>query len=106
MTSASVESVLQCRPTRPYDFHQRVKAVSDFTDLPEAESLAAANKRIHNILRQAGCEITPAIDGSLSVEDAEKDVVKKLDDVTKKVSPLTRGGNYTEERKEQRPKHP
>ena len=94
------ESVLQCRPTRPYDFHQRVKAVSDFTDLPEAESLAAANKRIHNILRQAGCEITPAIDGSLSVEDAEKDLVKKLDDVTRKVAPLTRGGNYTEALKE------
>ncbi|MCZ6526634.1 MAG: glycine--tRNA ligase subunit beta, partial [Gammaproteobacteria bacterium] len=94
------ESVLQCRPTRPYDFHQRVKAVSDFTDLPEAESLAAANKRIHNILRQAGCEITPAIDGSLSVEDAEKDLVKKLNDVTRKVEPLTRGGNYTEALKE------
>lgn len=94
------ESVLECRPTQPYDFHQRVRAVSDFTNLPEAKSLAAANKRIHNILRQAGNEITPAIDGSFSVEDAEKDLVKKLDYVTRKVAPLTKGRNYTEALKE------
>ena len=94
------EAVLECRPTRPIDFHKRILAVSHFTGLPEAKSLAAANKRIQNILRQAGNNITPAIDGSFSVEDAEKDLVKKLDDITRKVEPLARGGNYTEALKE------
>ena len=41
------------RPVRPLDFARRIQAVDAFRRLPEAESLAAANKRIGNILRQA-----------------------------------------------------
>ena len=46
------------RPTRPLDFAKRIHAVNAFRRLPEAASLAAANKRIGNILRQAGLAST------------------------------------------------
>jgi len=90
------DSVLTRRPTCPFDFDLRVKAVTNFTKLPEAESLAAANKRIKNILRQAGSNITPAINGSLLIEDAEKDLAKQLVKVAKKILPLTKNKKYTE----------
>ncbi len=47
------EAVAAVRPTRPLDFDRRLKAVQAFRALPEAESLAAANKRIANILRKS-----------------------------------------------------
>ena len=46
-------AVLAKQPARPLDFAHRVRAVEAFRALPEAASLAAANKRIRNILRQA-----------------------------------------------------
>jgi glycyl-tRNA synthetase beta chain len=46
------EAVLACRPVRPVDFDRRVRGVEHFRSLPEAESLAAAHKRIHNILKK------------------------------------------------------
>ena len=53
------------RPARPLDFDRRIRAVDAFRRLPEAEPLAAANKRIGNILRQAG-HVTTASDASAS----------------------------------------
>ena len=55
-------AVLAKQPARPLDFAHRVRAVEAFRALPEAASLAAANKRIRNILRQAeqaGIDIPP-----------------------------------------------
>jgi glycyl-tRNA synthetase beta chain len=57
------ESVLARNPVSPLDFHERLLAVRDFSARPEAVSLAAANKRIGNILRSAdfsGGEVNPA----------------------------------------------
>ena len=57
------------QPTRPLDFAHRVRAVEAFRALPEAASLAAANKRIRNILRQAeqaGIDIPPFKPGARS----------------------------------------
>lgn len=57
------EAVLAVNPSRPLDFENRLQAVADFRALSAAESLAAANKRIRNILRksehQAGAEVEP-----------------------------------------------
>ena len=47
------EAVLARQPARPLDFEQRMAAVRAFRNLPESNSLAAANKRIGNILRWA-----------------------------------------------------
>ncbi len=56
------------------DFDRRLKAIGEFAKLPEAEALAAANKRIRNILKKADIAIPPTVDTALFVEDAERDL--------------------------------
>lgn len=92
------EAVLARRPKRPFDFHLRIQAVSAFTALPEAESLAAANKRIVNILRQAGWgdEAVPSGDASLLKEEAEQNLYNRLTNISLKIAPLISSGNYTD----------
>lgn len=95
-----IEAVLSINVTRLDHVLPRLDALKMFRALPEGMALAAANKRIQNILRQAGNgnihTVTPAIDGSLLVEDAEKALCKELHDISIKVHPLTTAGNYTE----------
>jgi len=52
------DAVMTLAPTEPLDFMQRLAAVKAFRQLPEADSLAAANKRIRNILKKS--DTTPA----------------------------------------------
>lgn len=82
----------------------RLDAIKMFRSLPEGMALAAANKRIQNILRQAGngdiYATMPAIDGSLLVEDEEKALCKKLGEITANVQSLTASGNYADALKE------
>ena len=56
------------------DFDRRLKAIGEFAKLPEAEALAAANKRIRNILRKAEGAIPSTVDTTLFAEDAERDL--------------------------------
>lgn len=58
VTTEMFDAVLATRPASPLDFDARLKALSTFLELPEAQSLTAANKRIANILRKANA--TPA----------------------------------------------
>jgi glycyl-tRNA synthetase beta chain len=67
-----VDAVLAVRPTRPLDLAQRLAAVESFLRLPEAAALAAANKRIGNLLRKAPEAGDGPIDESLLVEEAER----------------------------------
>ncbi len=73
-----IAAVNAVKPARPYDFDQRLRAVSKFRQLEAARNLAAANKRIRNILKQAGCEVTHSFDVSLAGEVAEKDLAERL----------------------------
>jgi len=52
-TADEFDAVISVHPAEPYDFMQRLAAVKAFRQLPEAESLAAANKRIRNILKKS-----------------------------------------------------
>lgn len=88
------EAVLARRPTRPLDFHHRVNAVAQFRELPAAESLAAANKRIRNILRKTEERYPDRVDAAHLVEEAEKALASALDAMTATVSPLLDSGNY------------
>jgi glycyl-tRNA synthetase beta chain len=56
------------------DFDRRLKAIGEFAKLPEAEALAAANKRIRNILKKADIAIPSTVDTALFAEDAERDL--------------------------------
>ena len=90
------------RPTRPLDFVRRMDAVRSFRALPEAASLAAANKRIANILRQVD-EIDPGashrhseVDPSLFTEPAEESLAAHVSEVAPGVEALLARGDYTE----------
>jgi glycyl-tRNA synthetase beta chain len=72
----------------------RIEAVRTFRALPEAESLAAANKRVRNILRKAEYEAGEP-DAARCTEPAEKDLVVALADVTVDVRRLAAAGDYT-----------
>jgi glycyl-tRNA synthetase beta chain len=56
------------------DFDRRLRAIGEFAKLPEAEALAAANKRIRNILKKADIAIPATVDTALFAEDAERDL--------------------------------
>lgn len=86
-------SVLSTAPQDLVDFDKRVKAVKSFKDLPEAENLASAYKRVNNILSKAE---NPAniIKNELLQEEAEKALVAALNEVTPKVNSLYESGDY------------
>ncbi len=88
------EAVLAQQPTQPVDFDARLKAVTAFRQLDEAESLAAANKRIGNILKKAEEAIPAAIDPSRFIDDAEKALFEKVEAMATIVAPLFTERNY------------
>ncbi|WP_300173389.1 glycine--tRNA ligase subunit beta [uncultured Aliivibrio sp.] len=91
-----IQAVLARRPTKPADFDKRVKAVSHFRELDAAESLAAANKRVGNILAKFDGELAQEIDLALLQEDAEKVLAKKVEILAEALEPVFIAGNYQE----------
>ncbi|WP_109843593.1 glycine--tRNA ligase subunit beta [Aggregatibacter aphrophilus] len=89
-----IQAVLARRPTRPADFDARVRAVSHFRTLDSAEALAAANKRVANILAKAEDDIG-TIDVALCVEPAEQVLAQSVLSLAKEVQPLIAQGEYT-----------
>ena len=71
-SAQKVDAVLALRPQRLTDVAQRLQAVRAFAALPEAPALAAANKRIGNILRKSEGEVASSVSELLLVETAEK----------------------------------
>ena len=83
------------RPTRPLDFHQRVEAVNSFRQLPEAQALAAANKRVANILaKQSDTPETLSVHPDALQEAPEKALYQALEQQEQKVQPLFDQGDY------------
>lgn len=82
------------RPARPLDFARRVHAVNAFRRLPEAESLAAANKRIANILRQAGDTAAAQVDEAMLSAGAERALNARLATLGPEVRERLRAGDY------------
>ncbi|GGY61011.1 glycine--tRNA ligase subunit beta [Marinobacter zhanjiangensis] len=83
------------RPTRPLDFDRRVKAVDAFRKLPEAEALAAANKRVSNILtKQGGDSVGEHVDNALLQDKAEIALSEQVSEQAEKVVPLFDQGDY------------
>jgi len=89
-----IQSVLDRRPTKPVDFEKRIQAVAKFQELPEAQPIAAANKRISNILAKVKGAINADVDATLFEEDAEKALAEKLGSLESKLSPLFAAGDY------------
>ena len=89
-----IQAVLARRPTRPADFDARVRAVSHFRTLDSAEALAAANKRVSNILAKADAAIGE-INLTACVEPAEKALAEAVLVLRTEVQPLIAQSDYT-----------
>lgn len=89
-------SVMANKPTSPVDFHRRVVAVLEFQNLPAAVNLAAANKRVHNILEKSQIDtISKSIDPVLLVTPEEQTLYQALEEKNAEISPLMDESNYS-----------
>ncbi len=93
-TANEVEAVLAQQPQRLDDIVQRLEAVKTFAAMPEAASLAAANKRITNILKKAEGSVG-AVDAALLQEDAEKKLAASVARVQPEVAAAFAAGDFT-----------
>ncbi|MCY1277644.1 Glycine--tRNA ligase beta subunit [compost metagenome] len=86
-------SVRALQPTSALDFDQRVQAVQAFRKLPEAAALAAANKRVSNLLSKADGAVPSSVDSALLQETAEQALAKAVADAE---VALANAGSYRE----------
>ncbi len=90
----SLEAVLATGGERPLDFDRRLKAVTEFRKLAEAQSLAAANKRIVNILKKSGGEAGRGVEPGLLSEPAERKLAESLRRYQEELTPLLDRRDY------------
>ena len=90
-----IAAVQALKPAQPYDFDQRVKAVAHFATLPEAEALAAANKRVSNILAKETVPEGAAVNAALLSEAAEKALAGAVAKLESELAPLFEKREYT-----------
>lgn len=93
-TAQEVEAVLSLRPQILSDIPKRLTAVRAFTALPEAASLAAANKRVGNILKKSEHSISPDIEQACLQEPAELALYQALADIESEVEHAFQAGDY------------
>ena len=94
VSNDTFESVLAINPSKPLDFHHRLTAVTEFRKLAEADSLAAANKRISNILKKSDFNNTLKVKDELLVEESEILLAKTLKEYQKNVVPMINDRDY------------
>jgi glycyl-tRNA synthetase beta chain len=87
-------SVLAKSPMEPLDFDKRIEAVSFFKGLTEAQNLAAANKRVGNILAKFDGDLYKSIKAELATEQAEIVLTEKYQQIYNEVKPLMAEKNY------------
>ncbi len=92
-----INSVKALRPTRPLDFDQRIKAITGFYEMTEANALASANKRVSNILAKAGDIVIPdRVDEALLAEAEEQALAKALTVKQEAISSLLEQRHYAQ----------
>lgn len=93
--SEAFDAVQATGATKPGDIQSRLVALRRFRELPEAESLAAANKRIANILKKTETgSLSTSIDAALLRETAERDLAAALDAIAPPVAAHLRSAEY------------
>ena len=88
------DAVAAVSPRDLGDFEQRIAAVASFRDLPEAESLAAANKRIGNLLKKVDGPVPSSVDSERFELDAERTLHEQIAQMSQTVQPLNANGDY------------
>ena len=94
-SAQEVDAVLALRPQRLSDVAQRLAAVRAFAALPEAPALAAANKRVGNILKKAETAVQPQVNATLLQEAAEKDLYAALQTIAAQAQQQLQAGDTT-----------
>jgi glycyl-tRNA synthetase beta chain len=92
--SVQFDAVADVRPASLLDFDRRLKAIAEFAKLREASSLAAANKRIRNILKKVETAIPASVDASKLVEPAEQSLHGALATALVDTDPLLAKRDY------------
>ncbi|MFP1746945.1 glycine--tRNA ligase subunit beta [Lonsdalea quercina] len=95
-TIDTIQAVLARRPTRPADFDARVKAVSHFRTLEQAVALAAANKRVSNILAKSTESLNDSVQAALLKEKEEIQLATYVTALNSKLAPWFAEGRYQE----------
>ncbi len=93
-TVDTIQAVLARRPTRPADFDARMKAVSHFRTLDAAASLAAANKRVSNILAKSDEVLSDRVNASTLKEPEEIKLAMQVVVLRDKLEPYFAEGRY------------
>jgi len=89
------QSVTAKQLSQPLDINQRVLAVHEFSKLPQAQALAAANKRVSNILSKQNASTNAVIHSDLLKEESEKILAKAISAKAELVTPLFDKREYT-----------
>lgn len=92
----TIQAVLARRPTKPADFDARMKAVSHFRTLEAAAALAAANKRVSNILAKSDEQLNDTVHASVLKEAEEIRLATNLVVLRDKLQPFFTEGRYQE----------
>ncbi len=93
-SAQEVDAVLALQPQNLSDIPKRLAAVRTFADLPEAKSLAAANKRVGNILKKVSDDISTTVDTALLQEPAEQMLNQQLTDILPQTTKTFLAGDY------------
>jgi glycyl-tRNA synthetase beta chain len=88
------EAVASIRPASIADFEQRVRAVTEFRAMPQAEALAAANKRISNILRKNDSPLPDTFDDTLFEDVTERALAERIRQVSSQIAPMAQNADY------------
>jgi glycyl-tRNA synthetase beta chain len=94
ITTEMFDAVLENRPSSPLDFDQRLRALEKFLKLGDAQSLAAANKRINNILKKTEVAVGNEVDSEKLIEPAESILYEQLQQAEHDTAPLFAARNY------------
>jgi glycyl-tRNA synthetase beta chain len=95
ISAGVVQAVAVNRPTRPADFAARVEAVKSFNTLDSSEALAAANKRVANILAKNAFKDDLPFNKKLLQEPAEINLANSLESVKARIQPMLNNSDYT-----------
>lgn len=94
--ASQFNAVAELKPASLYDFDRRLGAIGIFAQLPEAAALAAANKRIGNILKKADIAIPSMEDPALMTEPAERALAEAVEAAYAETGPALARGDYVE----------
>jgi glycyl-tRNA synthetase beta chain len=95
-TTEMIDAVVAVGRSSPVDIEARLRALRQFLEMPDAASLAAANKRIANLLKKTAEGATSSVDPVRFTESAERELYEAVNKIAPPVAAAMQGGDYGE----------